>query len=99
MRIIQSLSMVEKVTVKRTLKQRIFGRPWNPLRSHDTKMTPMGDAIQLTNGDLVMHPETYRRYCELEQEERIKSAAETNRIDCGYDLEFKIPVPQFRGEP
>jgi hypothetical protein len=49
----------EPYEVKRTWRERIFSRPWNPMKTMKTiiPMVPKKEAIQLPDGSLVMHPE------------------------------------------
>lgn len=65
-RIIENLQMVkdgDPVEVKRTVKERLFTRPWRPFKRTRTVVpkVPRDDAIKLPNGTLVMHPETARK--------------------------------------
>jgi hypothetical protein len=61
-RIIESLSMVKSGTpyeIRRSWKERLLTRPWRPHAATRwvTPIVPSTEAMQLPNGDLVMHPE------------------------------------------
>lgn len=65
MRVIQSSHLEqdgEPFTVRRTWRERLFGRPWRPLVSTRVVVpkVPYRGALRLNSTTLVMHPETFR---------------------------------------
>ena len=60
-KIVTSIHMVvdgEPYEVPRTWKERLFSRPWRPMRKTRTEIpkVPSREALQLPDGSLVMHP-------------------------------------------
>lgn len=60
--------------VKRTLKERLWSRPWQPLKATTwvTPQVPSSDIFTMPDGSLVMHPETVQllrnAICEFDKE-------------------------------
>jgi hypothetical protein len=78
MRIIESEYLVEDgnpYEVRRTWRERLFTRPWRPLRATRTVVPkmPLKGAVRLDARTLVMHPATYRELKDmLRRSEEIK---------------------------
>ncbi len=53
----------DSVEVKRTWRQRLFSRPWQPWRRTFTMIpqVPMKSAL-LINGELMMHPQMFEQF-------------------------------------
>jgi hypothetical protein len=68
-RVIESEYMVdtETVTVRRSWRERLFSLPWRPLTAtkQETRTTPRPSALQLRNGDLIVHPHFAKILSEL----------------------------------
>lgn len=65
-RIIESAYLTEPgepYEVRRTLRERLFSRPWHPFQRTRmvTPQVPMKGGYQLADGTLIMHPETLQR--------------------------------------
>lgn len=68
-RVIEDNSMVEDgepYKVKRTLKDRLFSRPWKPLKTQRTVVPKKPKRVALTIGNtLIVHPEMAKEFREL----------------------------------
>jgi hypothetical protein len=64
-RLIESpyLTVAVSFVVRRPWRERLFSRPWRPCQRTRTviQQEPSRGALQLPNGDIVMHPEMARR--------------------------------------
>ena len=65
-RIIESVYLTEAgapYELRRSWKERLFSRPWHPLKRTRTivPQVPMKGGLQMPDGSIVMHPETARQ--------------------------------------
>jgi len=61
-KIITSPHMTYPKEVPRTLRERLFTRPWKPLRKTKIIQVPSKEAYQLSEDTFVMHPEIQREF-------------------------------------
>lgn len=65
-RVIMNVNLTEAgepYTVRRSWLERLFSCPWQPFTATRTitPQVPMRGGYELTNGTLMMHPETFRQ--------------------------------------
>jgi hypothetical protein len=64
-KVVTSLWMTESrtITEKRTIRERLFTRPWRPLQKTKTRtiQVPREDSIMM-DGTIVMHPATLEKF-------------------------------------
>ena len=66
--IIISPFLTEEELVRRTWRERLFTRPWQPLHRWRTVVVPMKRSIRMPDGTLAMHPAYYAEFsCAFDQ--------------------------------
>lgn len=64
----------EPYDVRRSLRERLFSRPWHPLQRTRTitPQVPMKGGYRLGHDTVVMHPETFRQLAPLVTDKETK---------------------------
>ena len=61
--------IVPELVIRRSLKERLFSRPWRPFATHK----PDPKILQFNEEALIMHPETFKRAQEIMRQEIVNA--------------------------